>query len=801
MNAHSRRLTTQSLFGLAAVGAVFGPALAAPQSASAEAALETLQSEPVTDLGPVWTETYEESMARAARMPKVDFDRRQRNGSQGYWEVPSRDHPDVPRSGEHYVVNKWGDARMGIGFGRIVDVEGAWFFVYEDESLTSDRLEVVGYRNGLEVGRSEVFTEIAVEPRWFGMDLTAVDRIEILASPEWNGQGYFAMDDLTFRSYANTDDGPSERVVLDFDDLEYKTNLTGSGYGGLIWETGTGEFADEGTEVHAPLTQELAGSFGSDDEEAGQAIQGGSGTAPQLVQSFIGPTMGSSWPPDTCGAVGPDHFVAVVNTQIKAYRKSDGAQVFTQSLGNFFGFSNGDPRVTWDETSGRWIAITTNFNNRIGVAISNSADPTGSWVKTWFNPGQGTDTGKWPDYPTLGCNEDFITTCAYMVGGSNNMSIFAIDKAQLILGNLVVNAFRNVPWEGAIHGATTWDTGTPMYLVSRRSGGLRMRRLNLPANAPTLTELGTASVGVGSVPPNAPQLGSGNLDTLDGRLMNAMVINGMLYTCNTVGFGGKAGCRWYQVDVNTLAVPQAATLDDSSLYLFMPGIAANAQGDIVMGFSGSNNDQWAAAYFAGRRNTDAANQMSSHVLYKAGEGNWSRQRWGDYSLTSLDPEDSNTFWTIQEYAGPSNRWRTYIAELTHDGCGAIFNYCQTSTNSTGGASTIDYTGSTSFAANDFGVFSSGNPNNQFGVFFMGVNQIDIPFGNGRLCLSGQVTRFPLVQTDAFGIATYGVDNQSPPALGKIVPDSTWNWQFWFRDPMGGGAGFNTSNGLSVNYCP
>jgi hypothetical protein len=84
---------------------------------------------------------------------------------------------------------------------------------------------------------------------------------------------------------------------------------------------------------------------------------------------------------------------------------------------------------------------------------------------------------------------------------------------------------------------------------------------------------------------------------------------------------------------------------------------------------------------------------------------------------------------------------------------------------------------------------------------MGRNEVSLSFGNGLQCASGQITRFPLIFTDGSGNASYAVDNTAAPALGKIVAGATWKWQFWFRDPMGGGSAFNTSDGLSVTYCP
>jgi hypothetical protein len=135
------------------------------------------------------------------------------------------------------------------------------------------------------------------------------------------------------------------------------------------------------------------------------------------------------------------------------------------------------------------------------------------------------------------------------------------------------------------------------------------------------------------------------------------------------------------------------------------------------------------------------------------------------------------------------------------GCPPTSTYCTLSANSAGPGSEISNSGSTSIAANDFALSSEFNPAGQFGLFFMGQSQVSLPFGNGVRCTSGSITRFPLVQTNGAGVAGYAVDVTTAPAQGRIVAGSTWNWQFWVRDPMGGGASFNTSNGLNAVYCP
>lgn len=81
----------------------------------------------------------------------------------------------------------------------------------------------------------------------------------------------------------------------------------------------------------------------------------------------------------------------------------------------------------------------------------------------------------------------------------------------------------------------------------------------------------------------------------------------------------------------------------------------------------------------------------------------------------------------------------------------------------------------------------------------------VPFGNGFRCVGAgslQFFRLGPFQIDAFGVATDPADFTSPPSpLGQITGGSTWSFQFWFRDPQGGGAFFNLSDGLRATFCP
>ena len=37
--------------------------------------------------------------------------------------------------------------------------------------------------------------------------------------------------------------------------------------------------------------------------------------------------------------------------------------------------------------------------------------------------------------------------------------------------------------------------------------------------------------------------------------------------------------------------------------------------------------------------------------------------------------------------------------------------------------------------------------------------------------------------------------------GAINPGDTHNFQYWYRDPLSMGAGYNLSDGLSITFCP
>jgi len=128
------------------------------------------------------------------------------------------------------------------------------------------------------------------------------------------------------------------------------------------------------------------------------------------------------------------------------------------------------------------------------------------------------------------------------------------------------------------------------------------------------------------------------------------------------------------------------------------------------------------------------------------------------------------------------------------------SYCASAPNSTGLAATIAATGSAVVAEDDFALIAQHAVPGQFGIFFFGAQSAQTPFGEGTLCVGGTLLRFlPPLQPGSNGALSRAIDFDAPPAAGRLVPGSGWNFQFWYRDPAGGPAGFNLTDGLHVDF--
>ncbi len=141
---------------------------------------------------------------------------------------------------------------------------------------------------------------------------------------------------------------------------------------------------------------------------------------------------------------------------------------------------------------------------------------------------------------------------------------------------------------------------------------------------------------------------------------------------------------------------------------------------------------------------------------------------------------------------------TYVLDLRNTQ-GEVF--CSSTTNSTGGAARIDASGSTDVdSGGNLELSATGVPANTFGLFFFSPNEISpVPFGNGLRCLGAPFRRLPVTNAGTSGILRTTIDWAQPGTASVITANSTWSFQAWFRDAPAGGAQFDLSDGLRVEF--
>ncbi len=426
------------------------------------------------------------------------------------------------------------------------------------------------------------------------------------------------------------------------------------------------------------------------DGASSSALLSSGATAPTIGTQYAGQFLFDSGitsiPPDCSLAAGPSHIVTVVNRHLSVWDKSTGTRLVSTLFTAFFGAVLGDPRVVYDRFSQRFFITAGDFNTQVFLAASVTDDPTGSWFKTSFVVSQGSDAARFPDFPTLSVDGNGLYVAILMGGGApDTYSVFVLEKAPLIapapsLG--VISAFRQLSlFDGTIQPCQPDVASAPMHLISISSAGaLRLRRVNPPITAPTLTNVGTLPTAPFSPTSTAPAMGSTtNLDLGDMRLSTSQMRAGRIWTTHHVlEASGVSSARWYEVDVASLSIVQAGIVTTPGRFHFYPSIAVNAAGDAVLAFSGSNASEFVSAYVCGRLASDPPSMMSAPVVLKAGEAAYNRldglgrNRWGDYTTTVPDPSDPRGFWTFQEYARAGNTWGTRIAQLTVSTAGEAF---------------------------------------------------------------------------------------------------------------------------------
>jgi MYXO-CTERM domain-containing protein len=431
-------------------------------------------------------------------------------------------------------------------------------------------------------------------------------------------------------------------------------------------------------------------------------------------------------PPDTEGAVGPNHYVQIVNSGVAVWDKAGNvlmAPKFTNLLWTGFPTTDGnqcaaqdwgDGVVLYDQMADRWFITqfdVTNFVNSSSgpsfqcVAVSKTADPTGAyWLYDFKYTAAINDYGKfsvWPDayYAT------FNNFGAFAFSGANAC---AYDRASMLQGLPATqqcfqqsgSVFGLLP--GNLDGPIPPPRGEPAFFMnfgSATSGSsVGLYKFHVDWTTPaSSTFTGPTSLPVASFTITCPtqtrhacipQPSPGNaLESLADRLMFRLVYRNFgthesLLANHAVQANGTGGVRWYEIRSpnGTPSVFQQGTYaPNDGNWRWMASIAQDQAQDFALGYSVSSATMIPALAWTGRTAADPAGTMGqAEAIFDNGGGvetgttssGQTAERWGDYSNMTVDPVDDCTFWYTQE-AYPANgifNWDTHIASVKFPNC-------------------------------------------------------------------------------------------------------------------------------------
>ncbi|HJQ71510.1 MAG TPA: IPT/TIG domain-containing protein [Blastocatellia bacterium] len=408
-------------------------------------------------------------------------------------------------------------------------------------------------------------------------------------------------------------------------------------------------------------------------------------------------------PPDTHGAVGPNHLMVTLNSQVRVQTRA-GAAISTTSLNGFwaaFGHPNVfDPKVAYDPFANRWMFISlTDFGaatSSLLIGVSQTGDPTATW--NLYDIDVDSANLVFADYPNLGFNKDWIVVTSNTHRVSDRAfvasNIYVFDKARLYAGTgNSFTLFQDNTGNSQVPAVTYDNTLSTMYVVenwngnSGGSGFLRLSTITGSVGSETLNRgiafpstpnpWDTAPPGGGNF---APQLGSAQkINNGDAVVQNAVYRNGSIWCAQTIflpagGASTRSALQWWQLGP-TGALQQRGRLDDPSGNTFygFPSIAVNRNNDVMIGYSRFSPGQYAGGAYSVRLAADPPNTLRDSVVLKSGEAPYfktnsgTRNKWGDYSGALIDPANDTDFWTIQQYAalpaGGADRWGTWWGQV------------------------------------------------------------------------------------------------------------------------------------------
>ena len=391
---------------------------------------------------------------------------------------------------------------------------------------------------------------------------------------------------------------------------------------------------------------------------------------------------GGCRPPDTHGAVGLTQFAEITNSNLNVFSKAaPHTELLSVRLNSFLNYQPQfafDPRIVYDRTWNRWVISAEAFPESPTVqvqflAISQTHDATGNWFIYHINVNVFNNDDFW-DFPQLGMDQDAVIVNANVFGPTTfrGARMFAVAKARLYNGlGWFVPLWVNL--QGTLAPPIVLDQSARTHLLAAPPSGTTVFHYTLRDSAHAFDQtmtLTNITVPAYAPPADAPQPGTAaRLDTLDARFQNASTqVGDRLFNVHTVAVFSFATPQWYEFDTAADTVAFTGQFFASIVSQdFNPSIAANDAGDLFVTWTVTEpgtrlgGGLFPQVRFGGKRDADAAigpgtPLFTSPTFYNLG-------RWGDYSAVTVDPQNPDRAWIVNETVVNPTTWSTRIGAI------------------------------------------------------------------------------------------------------------------------------------------
>jgi subtilisin-like proprotein convertase family protein len=530
-----------------------------------------------------------------------------------------------------------------------------------------------------------------------------------------------------------------------------------------------------------------------------------SGRSPELVFET---GVSSSQPTDPAGAVGPNHYISVINTAYQIFDKEGNS--LTNGLvapSNIFTLSNQccDLTASYDNDADRWVLSILSTTAGTQIAVSDGPDPvnTGWTLYTW---------GQINDYQKLSVWRDGY----YMTDQQAANQVHVFERAAMIdndastvpqivtfaLPGLATSGFHSTQVLNISNG--DWPTSggaTVIFLQDDAYPGVSEDHIKIWTIDMDWADTANSTVsaaqelrGADGVTPFVSVFDGGSFANLDqpnggSRIdaLQAIIMNQAQYrrfpSYNSAIFNfvvdvdgsaaKQAGIRWYEIRQTTDGEPwtihqEGTYTAPDERHAWNASMIMDVQGNIGMGYTSmsspnSTDDQvYAGSYYTGRFANDPLGTMTvEEEVITAGNGNFPGDRYGDYSKIDVDPENDKKFWFVNE-----------VIDNQRKNVAAVFQIAPNFNNDIGVVS-IDSPSSGALTATEsvtVTIFNFGeNPASTFDVIYtVNGSPVVTEAYNGAAIPSGQSAQFTFAATADLSVegTTYNITSATSYPLDQ-----------------------------------